>query len=77
LFYFYSWEVLDRIVPHKHAETKQRVEEHNSYLLKYQSFVETLVHQIGQIIVQSSKSKIWMITFCLDFLLDFEWLLTK
>jgi hypothetical protein len=29
LFYFYSWEVLDRIVPHKHAETKQRVEEHN------------------------------------------------
>jgi hypothetical protein len=45
--------------------------------LKYQSFVEALVHQIGQIIVQSSKSKIWMITFCLDFLLDFEWLLTK
>jgi hypothetical protein len=56
--YFYSLEVLDRIVPHKHAETKRPVEEHNSYLLKYQVFVETLVHQIGQIIVQSSKSKI-------------------
>jgi hypothetical protein len=43
LCYLYSWEVLDRIVPHKYAETKQSVEEHNSYLLKYQSFVETLV----------------------------------
>jgi hypothetical protein len=41
LCYLYSWEVLDRNVPHKHAETKQRVEEHNSYLLKYQSFVDT------------------------------------
>jgi len=64
-------------MPHKYAETKQRVEEHNSFLLKYQSFVETLVHQTGQIIFQSSQSQIWMITFCLDFLLDFKWLLTK
>ena len=75
--YFYSWEVLDRIVPHKHAETKRPVEEHNSYLLKYQAFVETLVHQIGQIIFRSSKSQIWMITFCFDFLLAFERLLIK
>jgi hypothetical protein len=29
LCYVFSWKVLDRIVPHKHAETRQRVEEHN------------------------------------------------
>jgi hypothetical protein len=29
LRYLYSWEILDRILPHKHAETKQPVDEHN------------------------------------------------
>ena len=35
LCYLYSWEVVDRIVPHKHAETIQRVEEHNTYCNTY------------------------------------------
>jgi hypothetical protein len=37
------------IVRHKHVETNRRVAEPSSYSLQYHSFVETPVHQRGQI----------------------------
>ena len=45
-------KALEGNLHHKHVETNQRVTEHNSYPLEYQSFVETPVHQTGQICCQ-------------------------
>ena len=50
--YLYSWEALVKCLPHEHAETNWQVVEHNSYPLRYQSFVETPVHHTGQICCQ-------------------------
>jgi hypothetical protein len=36
-------------VHHKHVHKNQRVSEHNACPLEYQSFIETPIHQTGQI----------------------------
>jgi hypothetical protein len=45
---------------HKHIETNRRVVEHNLHRLQYQTSVETLVNQTGQIcmLLIQKKSKI-------------------
>jgi hypothetical protein len=61
---------------HKHVEVNRPVADHISYLLEYQSLVETPSTNQDNYVVDK-KSNIWMISSCLYLLLDFEWLFTK
>ena len=75
LRYLYSWEILDRIVPHRRVETKQPVDEHT--INTYWNTNRLLIRPPNWTNNIPVKSNIWMIRPLLYFLLEFEWLLTK